>query len=603
MTLLQRAPRSTALLIASLLTIAACGSSAKNGTATTAQPAATTAAASSSSAAGPASTTTTASSSSAVTTAAPSAGNSGGSAIFTVDTEPTGLNYNNADDNSAQGSYLMQHVWPWAYVVDPTGVFVLNTDLLTKVEVTKSDPQTIVYTLNPKAVWSDGTPIGIDDFKYSWIAQNGAPAKNADGTDKKDDKGNPVPLYNAAATNGYEDVKSVESTDGGTTITVVFNKPYADWQAMFGPVIPFEAFKAEGGGDEVKGFNEGFKKDKINLANVVSGAAYKMSEYKVGQSATLVRNDKWWGAPAKLEKIIVPFIADPQTPDALANGEADVIYPQAQLDLVQKVKGESNVAAQVGFGTFWEHLDFNQTNPILADVNVRKAIAKAIDRSDIVTKVIKPFDAKAQVLDNRMYFPGSAGYVDNGGDYAKADLVEAKRLLDAAGWKPGTDGILAKGGKKLSLRLVWYKVANKRRESTAQLVQNQLKQIGIDIQAAGNDNGGFLSAGDFDIALFGWTGGSVLSANTSIFADDGGQNYGKNKDPKIRQLFDQANVELDATKRTALMNQIDVLVWNDMAQLPIAQVPELLAWNNRISGPQYDAYQGPTWNEPFWTAK
>jgi len=528
---------------------------------------------------------------------------SGGKAIYTIDTEPTGLNYQNADDSSAQGSYLMQHVWPWAYLVDPSGNFVANTDLATRAEITSNDPQTVVYELNPKAIWSDGTPIGIDDFRFTWVAQNGAAAKNADGTDKKDDKGNPVPLYAPAATNGYEDVKSVESTDGGKSVTVVFNKPYADWKAMFGPLLPYKAFKAEGNGDEVAGFNTGFKKDKINLANVVSGGRYKLSEYHVGQSATLVRNDKYWGEPGKLEQIVVPFIADSQTPDALANGEADVIAPQAQLDLVQKIRGEPNVNATVGFGTFWEHIDFNQQNPILADVNVRKAIAKAIDRNDIVTKVVKPFDDKAQVLNNRMYFPGSASYIDNGTDYNKRDVAGAKQLLEAAGWKLDSSGIYAKDGKKLSLRLVWYKVANKRRETTAQLIQSQLKDIGVDIQAAGNNDGGFLPAGDFDIALFGWTGGSVLSANTSIFVDDGGQNHGKNKDPKIRELFDKANVELDATKRADLMNQIDKLVWNDMSQLPIAQVPELLAWSKKVDGPAYNGYQGPTWNEPAWTAK
>jgi len=373
MTFPRRAPTRThwlrrvaiPLALASVV-VSACGSRATKSSSTSQGANVTNPAAAGAATTGPGNATTSPSSGSS------GSSGSGGKAIYTIDTEPTGLNYQNADDSSAQGSYLMQHVWPWAYLVDPSGNFVANTDLATRAEITSNDPQTVVYELNPKAIWSDGTPIGIDDFRFTWVAQNGAAAKNADGTDKKDDKGNPVPLYAPAATNGYEDVKSVESADGGKSVTVVFNKPYADWKAMFGPLLPYKAFKAEGNGDEVAGFNTGFKKDKINLANVVSGGRYKLSEYHVGQSATLVRNDKYWGEPGKLEQIVVPFIADSQTPDALANGEADVIAPQAQLDLVQKIRGEPNVNATVGFGTFWEHIDFNQQNPILADVNVRR---------------------------------------------------------------------------------------------------------------------------------------------------------------------------------------------------------------------------------------
>ena len=67
-------------------------------------------------------------------------------------------------------------VWPQAFIVNNKLQPVLNSQLLESASVTSSSPQTVVYKLNPKAVWSDGTPITADDFIYNWQAQSGNPA-------------------------------------------------------------------------------------------------------------------------------------------------------------------------------------------------------------------------------------------------------------------------------------------------------------------------------------------------------------------------------------------------------------------------------------------
>jgi len=335
---------------------------------------------------------------------------------------------------------------------------------------------------------------------------------------------------------------------------------------------------------------------------VVSGGPYVVTSYVKGQSMTLERNPKYWGKPPLLDKIIWPFITDAtQQPSAVRNQEADVAFPQAQLDLLKQFQQLPGVTSTVGFGTFWEHLDFNQTNADLANVNVRKAIAKAIDRSLIVKALPGKFDASAQVLNNRIYFPGNPNYQDHGAGYTAQDIKGAQKLLATAGYK--LSGLYyAKNGKPLNIRLAW-RDPNPRRQQTAQLIQAQLKLAGIQVTLAPKPDFTFLDAGDFDMALFGWTGGSSLSSNTAIYVDGGGQNYTKNKDPKIKALFDQGNVDLDKVNRAKTMDQIDQQVWTDMMTLPLFQVPEMIVNRDNVHNVRYDGYDGPTWNMSQWFVK
>ena len=62
---------------------------------------------------------------------------------------------------------------PGAFITQADGSLKLNTDYFTSAEVTKSDPQVVTYTINPKAVWSDGTPITWEDIASMANAQSG----------------------------------------------------------------------------------------------------------------------------------------------------------------------------------------------------------------------------------------------------------------------------------------------------------------------------------------------------------------------------------------------------------------------------------------------
>ena len=120
-----------------------------------------------------------------------------------LDENLAGFNIN----TSAASEYVLQQiinmVWPQVFIITNKLQPVLNTQLMESATVTSTNPQTVVYKLNPKAVWSDGTPITADDFIYNWQAQSGNPAYT--------DVGNQP--YDAASTAGYNQVQSVVGSD------------------------------------------------------------------------------------------------------------------------------------------------------------------------------------------------------------------------------------------------------------------------------------------------------------------------------------------------------------------------------------------------------
>ena len=126
---------------------------------------------------------------------------------------------------------ILDQVWPSVYIIQPNLSLALDTNVVTSATVTKTNPQTVVYQINPKATWSDGTPISAQDFIYNWQAQSGNP--------KYKDVGGKAFL--PASTAGYSSIKSVTGSNNGKTVTVVFSTPFGDWKALFGagtPMIP-----------------------------------------------------------------------------------------------------------------------------------------------------------------------------------------------------------------------------------------------------------------------------------------------------------------------------------------------------------------------------
>ena len=291
---------------------------------------------------------------------------SGGTATMALDENLAGFNINTSAASEFVLQEIMNVVWPQAFIVNNKLQPVMNSQLLQSAVQTSDSPQTVVYTLNPKAVWSDGTPITADDFIYNWQAQSGNPAYT--------DVGNQP--YDAASTAGYQQIESVVGSDpsggaacdpgsaadrnvgmcpNGRTVTVTFKPSFTDWRSLFTDIVPAHIARTVG-------WNTGF----AGPTQVISGSWFEVQSYNENQSVVLVRNPHYWGTPAKLNKLVFQFFSDDsQLVPALQNHEINILNPSTvNLSIVQTANQVPNSTKATLAGTRIRALRLQPGRPV-----------------------------------------------------------------------------------------------------------------------------------------------------------------------------------------------------------------------------------------------
>ena len=572
---------SLTVVTAAALALAACGSSGSGGSKTSATGGSTTtqSSAKATQAAG-----------APVPSTFPTVAAGPGTIVYAADQEQTGFNNLTSKDNGTAATNILESVWPSASYGQPDLTFAFSKFLFTEdPKQTSASPQTIEYKINPKAVWSDGTPIDVNDFIFNWKAQN--------GTDKN---------YDVANTSGYNLIDSIKQGTDSKDVIVTFKSPYSDWAGLFSPLVPahiIEGLKSKFGGSVEKAWNDG-----LDNSPVVSGGPYMVSEYKPTDHLTLVPNPKWYGDPPKLSSIVFRYITDStQEPQALQNGEVGLIYPQPQLDEVQQIAKLPNIKSELNFG-----LSF--TNPFLADQKIRQAIVTAINRPAILARTVKQFSDKATPLGNSIWLSNQKPYVDHtpAGETV-GDAAAAAKILEGDGYTKDATGYYAKAGKELELKFTTT-AGNALRESTATLFQQEMKAAGIKIdldERASKVVFPDLSNGKFDISLFAWVNTTFPASGTEQLYTTGeakyfyelmetgsDSNYGKWSDPTIDSLAKKAVGDTDSTTEAADLNKIDQQLWADSYTIPLFQKPTYIAYDQKY----VNVHDNPTSDGPFYNA-
>src|SRR3978361_179698 len=173
---------------------------------------------------------------------------------------------------------------------------------------------------------------------------------------------------------------------------------------------------------------------------------------KTAQTITLARNPQWWGDKPILNRIIYRAIDLDAQIDALANGEIDFIDVGPNVNNMKRAEGISGVEIRRAGGPNFRHITFNGTSPILSDVNVRQAIAKAIDRQTIADPMVGPLGGDSKKLDNHIFMRNQTGYQDKHAHLSSPDVKGANDQLQKAGWtRTGDTGTRTKAGKPLEI--------------------------------------------------------------------------------------------------------------------------------------------------------
>ena len=222
--------------------------------------------------------------------------------IMAIDSIGAGFNPHLLSDQSPVNAAISSLVLPSSFrpIPDPdssTGSrWELDPTLLVSADVTNENPFTVTYQIRPEAQWTDNAPIAADDYWYLWRQMVGAPG-----------------VVDPA---GYDLITGVQSVEGGKTAVVTFSQPYPAWRELFNDLLPAHIVK------DVPG---GFAAGLVRTLPVTGGQFRVDSIDPQRDEILLARNDRYWGEPAKPDRILFRRGGVPAAlADSIRNGDTQV---------------------------------------------------------------------------------------------------------------------------------------------------------------------------------------------------------------------------------------------------------------------------------------
>ncbi|WP_460775175.1 ABC transporter family substrate-binding protein [Microbacterium sp. GXF7504] len=405
----------------------------------------------------------------------------GGDVTFPISEITPQLNVNHAD-----GTVDTARIWEWynpqTILMTPDGEVYANPNYLSDWTTEEVDGKTVVtYTINPEATWNDGTPMTWESYDLTWKAN------------RSYDEG-----YVPNTTDGYALIESVEQGEDERQAVVTFSQvyPWTDglfWHILHPAVNSPEVFNDAYLGDPHPEWGAGpFTIDEFD-AN--------------GGTVSFVPNDAWWGDEPLLETVTFRQLDDTAMLNAFRAGEIDYA-DNLTADNLAQVEGMDGIEVYRAQRTATNLLQLDAEKPQFADLAVREAVFKAIDRDQIKEVVWNGLDYTEEDAGSLLLFPFQDGYEDALSEAGYAyDVDEANSILDEAGWTLGDDGVREKDGVRLEGTLPVFG-DDAIVEARARVVQAQLKEIGLAVEIDVRPSSDFsndLTTKNWDLVMLGFS--------------------------------------------------------------------------------------------------
>ncbi|MGH8792057.1 MAG: ABC transporter family substrate-binding protein [Stackebrandtia sp.] len=509
----------------------------------------------------------------------------GGEITWAIDSAWEGWNYWRAD---ARTVYLYQAIsatFPTTglFSPDPSGEDFKYNDAVFDgpPELVEDDPQSWQWKLREGASWSDGEPISVDDFIWHWYHLSNDPDKCAVDED----------LNCAPASDVYgSSVKAIEEVEPGTVqITFKDGRFNPEWQ--YTEVMSYPAHIAEAEGFDWKNDPKDMAASSVwfnENAPPVSAGPYVVDDAKLGDYVTLTPNEKWLGEEKPtLDKITLTVIDDvEQILTSIENEEIDGASPaNIDPDTWERAKGIDGVETGMSKGPSWTHIDMNTQNEFLSDVELRRAIFTAINSKQIIDRTFGrvqedlPFELETKT--NHLFQSDSPYHEDHVSDSGQGsgDVDAAKKILEDAGYTWKDEVLHTPDGEKvdISFRAAEDDVI---RADTADIVQAQLEELGIDLGLNGipsGDLGKVLGEGEFDMIVFGWSGDPAFSGYPQQqWHSSSASNFGKLESDELDEAVEAVRATPDLDEAAARSNEAMSLLVDEAYVLPIVDTPVMI---------------------------
>jgi len=391
--------------------------------------------------------------------------------------------------------------------------------------------KTITFHLREDAQFSDGHPLTSEDVAYTWRTVVDPDTRTPYSSD-------------------YKRVERIETPDPHTFV-VHYGEPYAPalstWASL--SILPAHILADQDINDTP------FARDPVGAG------PYRLQRWLSGQAIELTSHRQWFRGRPYIDKVTFRIIPDTTTQFLeLEAGNIDQMSPSPALfqrTFPARPDLRERIATYKYLGNNYTYLGFNLRREPFTDIRVRRAIAHAIDRQELIKGVMLGLARRISAP----YKPGTRWYPEGIRPYAY-DPDKARALLAEAGWTDSDgDGVRDKGGKRLAFEIVTNN-DNKQRKIAATLIQRRLKKVGIAVELRLVEWATFISqfinTHDFDAVILGWS----LSLDPDQYSiwhssqqDPGQFNFVGLEDPAVDRLLEAGLKTFDAAERERIYHE------------------------------------------------
>jgi peptide/nickel transport system substrate-binding protein len=379
------------------------------------------------------------------------------------------------------------------------------------------DPQTIVFTLRPDLTFSDGSPLTAEDvvFTYETILD---------------------PDFNAPQRALYTPIDSIEAVDE-RTVQFNLSAPYAPLLSYLDMGIVSKA-AVEGGTD-------------IALEPIGAGPM-KLAAWNSGSDIELEANENYWGTAPEIENVTLQIIGDNSArAQAFEAGDLDVVQSPLSPQDIERLANDDRFGNAIMAGLGVTYLNFNVSDPLFSDPEMRQAFAMLVDQDTIVNQIYQGVDEVA----HSVLLPTSWAY-DEAISQPVFDPAAAVEKFAELGWTDTNgDGILDKDGEPLTIVLSTHS-EDPNRVQSVEYLQAVFQSAGVDAEIQISDwpsfSTNYVQQGQHQIALLGWL--NLVDPDRLLYAQlttGGSTNWGGYSNPEVDALLEEGRSSLDQAERAA----------------------------------------------------
>ncbi|MGH0589460.1 ABC transporter substrate-binding protein [Bacillus mycoides] len=440
------------------------------------------------------------------------------------------------------------------------------------------DQLTYTFHLKDDLKFSDSSPLTADDVAFTLTLLHDPTYSGATDISQTAIKGGQA--YKEGKATSIEGIQVIDPK----TITITTEKVNAQTLSLIGGEVISKAYY----GKEYKQGNLEYLKELYGKP--MGAGAYKLDKYIPGQEVRFVANENYFEGKPKIEHFIYKITKGDTKLQQFQAGEVDYDGFTTNAETIEQLKELGFANVNVYTGSSYGYIKMNYKKSYFKDKRVRQAFIYGLERQKVIDTYFQGYAS----LVNVPITPVSWAYTEEGINKYEYNLEKAKKLLDEAGWKAGSDGIREKDGQKLKVSY-FASFASKINDVMIPVMKEDYKKIGVDFNPEYMDFNTMISKvikGDYDLAMVSTPMIDDPSGTIEEFVSTSKRNYDGYHNPKVDELAKQALETLDIEKRKEIYKKLYQELSEDPPVIFLNNSKVVSAHNARIQGLQEDNYNG-----------